>query len=1070
LGTSISWAGSVTITPTSLGFGKVAVGVKSTAKTATLTNNQTVSLTITSISANLGDYTQTNNCPISPSTLAAGASCTISISFAPATTGSRSATLTVTDNGPSNPTVSLTGTGVIAVTTSPGSLAYGNQAVGTTSAPQTVTLTNNQSKSITISSIMSGLTDYGYSTTCPLSPKKLAAYGSCTATISFTPAALGTRNATLSFNDDAVNTPQTVSMTGTGTSTGTLKSIAITPSSNTVTVGATTQLKATGTYSDGSTQDVTSTSTWASSSSAIATVSAGLLTGVADGNVNITASLSGITSPAVTADIGTAADFYVSTVGNDSWSGKLWDPNSTGSDGPFATIAKAQTAVQAILANPNGRTAPITVLVRNGTYYKQSLTFTSADSGTSTLQVNWQNYPNEAPVFSGGMVVTGWTNIGNGTYQATLPTTATYFENLFYNGQRRLRPRLGGGVGAYKRILSTVYLRGNPPPSPPPDPNCAVFVTGSGWQCFDRFTFTPGDLSSSWSNLHPPYPNGDIELVAFEWWSAPKMRIKSVDSANNIVYFTGPTVQAAQVHGFIPNHRYIVENVKDLLTTGQFFLDTSTVPYLLNYMPNPGENPLTDLVVVPQSTQVWTGTNLSYVTFKGLTFAHDNFTVPALGYASTQQEPALTGALSCYNCQYVVFDSDIIEQTSGSGIEFKTSDASMTTANNAFQNGALFDIGGMGIRVGAIPFWSDTDANTPQFTTIQNNLIEGYARVFPSGVGIVQGSGHDNTYTHNDIYDGYHSAIEICLAPSCSPGHFNSSGTFNNVVSFNHVFDIFEGVTDDGGAIYFATGGPSYVATGNQVLNNKVHDTTDPSIIDSDGYGGDAINLDGSTGSVLVENNLVYRVSGMAVGMTHASQLAGYPNTIQNNIFSYVRTGMISNGNPYPTNVCPTSAVDIYNTTNNLFYFDRLSSQSFFVQEGCEYACGYTMPQFHNFQSNLYWRLDGGFSNDVQGFHTQPQSAGASLCGTTGSWKFYVFKGWQMLGEDFASIATRDPGFKNPSYPNDDYTLPNGSPGVGFIVFNPNQAGRVNPLIKPGDPIDVPATFQTTTYNPASDY
>ena len=65
-------------------------------------------------------------------------------------------------------------------------------------------------------------------------------------------------------------------------------------------VGDTQQFTATGTYSDGSMQDVTLTSTWSSSDPSIATVSSiGLVTGVTVGNSDITASLSGITSPPV---------------------------------------------------------------------------------------------------------------------------------------------------------------------------------------------------------------------------------------------------------------------------------------------------------------------------------------------------------------------------------------------------------------------------------------------------------------------------------------------------------------------------------------------------------------------------------------------------------------------------------------------------------------------------------------------------------------------------------------------------------------------------------------------------
>ncbi len=118
-----------------------------------------------------------------------------------------------------------------------------------------------------------------------------------------------------------------------------LVSISVTPGSSLVTAGNTVQLTATGTYSDGSTQNVTSFASWSSSATTIATVNSGLLTGVSAGSVTVTASASGVTSPAASVQVGTPADFYVATNGNDSWSGTLFTPNSTNTDGPFATVA-----------------------------------------------------------------------------------------------------------------------------------------------------------------------------------------------------------------------------------------------------------------------------------------------------------------------------------------------------------------------------------------------------------------------------------------------------------------------------------------------------------------------------------------------------------------------------------------------------------------------------------------------------------------------------------------------------------------------------------------------------------
>jgi hypothetical protein len=57
--------------------------------------------------------------------------------------------------------------------------------------------------------------------------------------------------------------------------------------------------------------------------------------------------------------------------------------------------------------------------------------------------------------------------------------------------------------------------------------------------------------------------------------------------------------------------------------------------------------------------------------------------------------------------------------------------------------------------------------------------------------------------------------------------------------------------------------------------------------------------------------------------------------------------------------------------------------------------------------------------------------------------------------------------FTNPAYPADDFSLRKGSPGVGFVVFDPNQAGRSNPRIKPPA---VAATFPTMSFSPLIDY
>jgi hypothetical protein len=69
-----------TLNPTSIAFGNWVVQTTSTTGVVTLSNTQTVPLTITNISLS-GDFAETSTCPIAPKALAAGSSCKIGITF-----------------------------------------------------------------------------------------------------------------------------------------------------------------------------------------------------------------------------------------------------------------------------------------------------------------------------------------------------------------------------------------------------------------------------------------------------------------------------------------------------------------------------------------------------------------------------------------------------------------------------------------------------------------------------------------------------------------------------------------------------------------------------------------------------------------------------------------------------------------------------------------------------------------------------------------------------------------------------------------------------------------------------
>jgi len=143
-GTGISSNG-VTLSATHLDFGNQAVGTTSAAQALTLANFGTASLMISGVTLAPGDFAQTNTCPVSPATLAIGASCAFNITFTPTTTGLRVSSITVSDNDPGSPrTTTFAGTGTVApaVSLAPSGLTFPIQMVGSTSSAQTVTLTN----------------------------------------------------------------------------------------------------------------------------------------------------------------------------------------------------------------------------------------------------------------------------------------------------------------------------------------------------------------------------------------------------------------------------------------------------------------------------------------------------------------------------------------------------------------------------------------------------------------------------------------------------------------------------------------------------------------------------------------------------------------------------------------------------------------------------------------------------------------------------------------------------------------------------------------------------------------
>ena len=212
---------SVQLAPTSLTFGNQSVGTPSSEQNVVLTNGGSGTLTIDSVGfggTDPGDYSEIDNC--SPSVASHG-TCTIQVTFTPTATGSRTALLTVTDSDSTSPqSIDLSGTGtggVPTVTYSPTSLTFASRAVGTTSASMGTILTNTSGTTLNVTSIaITGTNggDFGQTNNCGAT---VAGGGTCTISVTFSPTAIGSRSASITITNNAVNSPESVPLSGTAT-------------------------------------------------------------------------------------------------------------------------------------------------------------------------------------------------------------------------------------------------------------------------------------------------------------------------------------------------------------------------------------------------------------------------------------------------------------------------------------------------------------------------------------------------------------------------------------------------------------------------------------------------------------------------------------------------------------------------------------------------------------------------------------------------------------------------------------------------------------------------------------
>ena len=233
------------ITPPALTLAATAIGSTSAAQNVNVANTGNAALAITALTlGNRADFIVAGGTCSAGASLAAGASCTVSVAFKPSagTPGPRSGSLTIGHNATGSPgSVSLSGSAtaaaapVAALTTS---LTFGSVNVGTTSTAQTATLSNTGTAPLALATLTTGSTEFAISGGTCAAGGSVAAAGSCSVNLTFTPSAAGARSATLVVTHNASIGQSSASLSGTGVASSPVIGVSPTTLSFSQTVGS----------------------------------------------------------------------------------------------------------------------------------------------------------------------------------------------------------------------------------------------------------------------------------------------------------------------------------------------------------------------------------------------------------------------------------------------------------------------------------------------------------------------------------------------------------------------------------------------------------------------------------------------------------------------------------------------------------------------------------------------------------------------------------------------------------------------------------------------------------------
>jgi hypothetical protein len=596
----------------------------------------------------------------------------------------------------------------------------------------------------------------------------------------------------------------------------------------------------------------------------------------------------------------------------------------------------------------------VSIVLREGVYsVSEPVVLRPEDSGSGDKQpFTIAAYGNEKPVLTGGRRIRGWKSVpGNSAlWQAEVPEVRAgkwYFRQLFVNGQRKQRARTPN-TGYFQ--ADGDYLADNPV----------------------KFKYRDGDIKKEWLG-------SDAELIALHKWIDLRQFIRELDEPNHVVTLSSNISE----HVKEPNARYYIENAPDAVDApGEWNLDRKTG--VVTYRANPGEDLDKSEVIAPfLSSELirfegdFTAKKaVQYVTLRGLTFAYTDWTLPENGYLDTQAAVHVRGDVVAEGAVNCVIEDCTFTHLGRYALELGKGCQRWKILGNEF-----VDIGAGGIRLGEPAKRQDSFERNFGHVVTDNHLHE-LGRVFSPAVGIIIFQSGQNQVAHNHIHDLYYTAISV----GWNWG-YQETPCRENVIEFNHLHDIGQGVLSDMGAVYTLG-----IQEGARIRNNLIHD------VNAHSYGGWGLYTDEGSSDIVLENNVVYRCKSASF-----HQHYGRDNVVRNNILAFGKEHQLMRSRE--------EEHISFVFTNNIVYFD-------------------TGDLLGSYWSNNHFRMDANVYWD-----SRPGTSVASL-----KFKDATLPEWRKRGHDLHSVIA-DPVFVDPGKL--DFRLRRNSPALqlGFKRIDLSEVG-----------------------------